>query len=101
VSFRHHLRDPDATPRRSWVHSALRSPNGFEPHTEWSRMVRGPRYKLCRQSWRAPGFPPSARQLYDLEADPWERRNLLPRLSAEQQRAFDELDAVMRTLGPW
>jgi len=58
---------------------------------ELRRAVLGPRYKLVQFDQRT--------ELYDLEADPWEERDLRSgRLSPEAKTAFEELERELSTL---
>jgi arylsulfatase A-like enzyme len=97
VSFYPHLVDAHAAPARSWSYSAIHRPNGFGPYDVHRRAIRGERYKLIRRLTTS-SFPPAV-QFFDLWNDPRETMNLFPNLNAEQQAVFDELDAILQTLG--
>ena len=80
-------RDP-TQPRGVTVSNAVRM--DFLP--TYMRAVRGVRYKLIR-------LDPCREELYDLDADPFERTNLLARpLSAEELGAYQQLATRLDSL---
>ncbi len=91
VSLVPYLATPALPSIRSWAYgerfSALTGPSA-----DHLRAVRGPRYKLLREEGAADEF-------YDLQQDPFETVNLLPGLTPAEQTAFDELEAVLVSLG--
>jgi arylsulfatase A-like enzyme len=79
----------DHTPLREFVYSEHFKPNGAGPYNVYNRTVRGLRYKLIRRM--------DGEELYDLETDPFEKRDLLrqPFLTPEQRAAYQALDAEL------
>jgi arylsulfatase A-like enzyme len=78
---------------RATVYTETFAPNGgAPPYASHRRALRDVRYKLIR-------ITPSGDEFYDLFADPFETTDLLPGLNAEQQAAFDLLEAELATLG--
>lgn len=77
----------EGSPGRPWVYSETR----FEGALGWA--VRGERYKLMRR----PGW--DRRELYELQADPFEREDLLTGgeegLTEEQRKAMKQLQAAV------
>jgi arylsulfatase A-like enzyme len=92
VSMVPYFADPALSLRAS-VYTESFSPNGgVLPFAEHRRAVRDARYKLIRITGVGDEF-------YDLMLDPFETIDLLPGLSAEEQAAFDALEAELAALG--
>lgn len=99
VSLVPYLEDPDLPSRRATVFAEYFKPNGFGPWIEHRRAVRGPRFKLIEVVASGPGpsgggnWTSVTQELYDLAADPWERRDLLTMgpLSGPAQAALTDL----------
>lgn len=93
VSFVPCLANP-ALAVRATVYAELFPDNhaGAPPLAGHERAVRETRYKLIRRD----GEPD---ELYDLDDDPFERTNLLPDLSPQEQDAYDALAAELDALG--
>jgi arylsulfatase A-like enzyme len=102
VSLVPYLRDPAASSRRATLYAEWFEPNGFSP-THWTRATREERYKLIRHAFLIRPDPVQSgekEQLYDLELDPFEQRNLLSAgpLTGDAAAAYDELSAALSAL---
>jgi arylsulfatase A-like enzyme len=96
VSLLPYLRGPDAPPQRQFVYAERFKPNGPGTLAEkrlWRQALRDARYKLIRRDC-------ADEELFDLDLDPGERRNLLetgepatPEASAAYDRLRTALDA--------
>lgn len=92
ISLLPYLADPAAPPRRDWVYAERFFPNGPGPYSQYSRAVRGPRYKLMHLE----GLVGSADLFFDLGTDPFEQENLL--LGVLSDGAQAELDRLQEVL---
>jgi arylsulfatase A-like enzyme len=101
ISLVPYFSNPALPSLRSHAYSEFFSPNDFGAYTFRLRAVRDQRYKLMYSYDHS--TTPNVRELYDLQADPFELQNLLAgRLTAEQQTALAALEAQLyEPYVPW
>ena len=94
TSLMPYLVDPHALPQRRLAYSEKFKPNGLSTavYVERRRALRNERYKLVKK------LTLPAVSFYDMQADPLGLVNLHPNLDAQQQAAFDDLDAKFSSL---
>jgi arylsulfatase A-like enzyme len=88
-----YLAAPDAIPLRTTAYAEKFKPNGFGPWHSWVQAARDERYKLIRRNIGSR----HADELFDLETDPFEQRDLLARdlpadVEGHRARLADILD---------
>jgi arylsulfatase A-like enzyme len=101
VSLVPYFSDPDRSPVRTWVYSQRFAPVGFlSVYTADRRTARNVRFKLLVNFDAS--AQPTASELFDLSADPFETTDLLQgALTPFQQAAHDQLVLKMQGLQSW
>ena len=93
VSLVPYLVDPLRESLRDFAYAELFSPNGFGTHNRYGQAMRDRRYKLIWDRLAGVG------ELYDLELDPFEQRDLMRgRLTDAEEAAFVRLRGAMVAL---
>ncbi len=87
-----YLEDPSRPSTRRYLYTEDFRPNGPPPHDTSSRAIRDARHKLI--------LTPAGEELYDLESDPAERKNLLTTPTPETRKIRDRLVRALTAISP-